>query len=175
MQTSSPPTIPFSFSSPTTSAVAVSADPNLRLDLKKILIVDDNLVILRVLSMKLKAAGYDVLTAEDGAAAVSIARRQRPDLILLDILFPPDVAHGGGVAWDGFLIMDWMRRMDGGKDIPIIVITGADPAKFKDRSLAAGAMAFFQKPINNDELLATIRLALEPPKAQPPSPISNSE
>jgi len=78
---------------------------------KRIMIVDDSIIVLKTLSMKLKASGYDVLAAEDGAVAVSTARRERPDLILLDLDFPPDVAHGGGVAWDGFLIMDWLKRM----------------------------------------------------------------
>jgi CheY-like chemotaxis protein len=135
---------------------------------KTILIVDDSQIILKTLSMKLKGQGYDVLTAEDGSVGVSTARRERPDLILLDITFPPDVAHGGGVPWDGFLIMDWLRRMDEAKDIPIFIITGGDPARYKARSMAAGAVAFFQKPINNEELLQAIRLefeASEPPPA----------
>ena len=169
MQLSTSQTIPFVVQGPSAPPLAVNAEANLRLERKRILIADDSLIILRALSMKLKSSGYDVLTAQDGAAAVSTARRERPDLIVLDILFPPDVAHGGGVAWDGFLIMDWVRRLEGGKEIPIIVITGGDPAQFKDRSLAAGAVAFFHKPINNEDLLATIRLALETPVANPKS------
>ena len=127
---------------------------------KKILIVDDNRVILKTMSMKLTANGYDVVTAEDGSGAVSMVRKEKPDLILLDLSFPPDVAHGGGVAWDGFVIMTWLRRLDEAKNIPIIVITGGDPAKCKDRALAAGAVNFFHKPINNDELLIVIGEAL---------------
>src|ERR1044071_4004704 len=125
----------------------------LGMDRKKILIVDDSAIVLKTLSMKLKSNGYDVLTAEDGAVAVSTARRERPDLILLDLVFPPDVAHGGGVAWDGFLIMDWLKRMEEAKNIPIIIITGNKSEEFKTRSMAAGAVGYFQKPLNNDELL----------------------
>jgi len=88
------------------------------MDRKTILIVDDDRVVQQALALKLKASGYDVLEAEDGAAAVSTVRRQKPDLILLDISFPPDVAHGGGVPWDGFLILNWLRRLDEGKDVP---------------------------------------------------------
>jgi CheY-like chemotaxis protein len=127
---------------------------------KKILVVDDNAVILKTLSFKLTSCGYDVITAQDGSGAVSSARNEKPDLIILDISFPPDVAHGGGVAWDGFRIIDWLRRMDEAKDIPVIIITGGEASKYKDRSMAAGAVAFFQKPINNDELVAAIRKAL---------------
>jgi CheY-like chemotaxis protein len=136
---------------------------------KKILVVDDSPLILKVMSMKLTANGYDVVTAEDGATAVSTARKERPDLILLDLSFPPDVAHGGGVAWDGFLIMNWLRRLEEAKDIPIVVITGGEPAQFRDRALAAGAANFFHKPIDNDALLAVIRETLgeNPAETQP--------
>ena len=127
---------------------------------KKILVVDDSPIVLKALSMKLNANGYEVLTADDGAGAVSVARRELPDLILLDISFPPDVAHGGGVPWDGFLIMGWLRRMEELKGIPIIIITGGDPVKFKDRAIASGASNFFHKPIESDELLTVIRQTL---------------
>jgi two-component system, OmpR family, KDP operon response regulator KdpE len=134
---------------------------------KKILIVDDSRIILKTLSMKLTSNGYDVITAEDGAGAVSIVRSEKPDLILLDLIFPPDVGHGGGVCWDGLLIMSWLRRLEEARNIPIIVISGGDPAKYKDHALAAGATSFFHKPINNDELLAAIRQALGESTAEP--------
>ncbi len=136
---------------------------------KKILVVDDSPIILKTLSMKLKANGYNVLTAEDGAGAVGLTRREKPDLILLDLSFPPDIAHGGGVPWDGFLIMNWLQRLDEAKGIPIIVVTGSDAAEHKHRALAAGAVSYFQKPIDNDQLLAVIRQTLEKaaPQTQP--------
>jgi DNA-binding response OmpR family regulator len=56
--------------------------------------------------------------------------------------------------------MNWLRRLEEAKKIPIVVITGGDPEKYKDRALAAGAVNFFHKPINNDELLTVIRQAL---------------
>jgi len=140
---------------------------------KKILVVDDSVLILKLMSLKLTANGYDVITAEDGGTAVSAVRTEKPDLILLDLSFPPDVAHGGGVAWDGFLIMTWLQRMEEAKHIPIIVITAGDPAKYKDRALAAGAVSFFHKPIDNDELLTVIRNTLaEKPAATQPSAAS---
>lgn len=134
---------------------------------KKILVVDDSRVILKTLSLKLTANCYDVVTAEDGAGAVSSVRKDKPDLILLDLSFPPDVGAGGGVPWDGFLIMNWLRRLEEAKNIPIVVITGGDPAKCKDQALAAGAVAFFHKPIDNDELLTAIRETLAKNTATP--------
>ena len=132
---------------------------------KKILVVDDNKVILKAVSMQLTASGYEVLTAEDGSAALSTARYERPALILLDVGFPADVAHGGGVPWDGFRIIDWLRRGEEGWNIPFIIITGSQSPEIKERALAAGALAFFQKPVDNDELLSAIKRALEETEA----------
>lgn len=130
---------------------------------KKILIVDDSVIILKTLSMKLRAVGYQVFTAADGSQAVSTVRRERPDLILLDISFPPDVGHGGGVAWDGFLIMNWLRRMDEALRTPIIIITGSDPAIYKGRCLAAGVSGLFKKPLDDQELLGAIDKLFDKP------------
>jgi CheY-like chemotaxis protein len=124
---------------------------------KKILVVDDDEHILKALSENLQGAGYQVFTALDGAAAVATARKENPDLILLDIRFPPDV---DGVAWDGFRIMDWFHRLDSAKRIPIIIITGSVELKNKERAAKSGAVAFFHKPFDQDDLLKVIRSVL---------------
>ena len=134
------------------------------MDRKKVLIVDDNKVEVMALSGKVKACGCDVVVAEDGAEAITIARREKPDLILLDIMFPPDIAHGGGVAWDGFLILSWLRRLEEVKNVPVIFVTGGEAAKYKDRALAAGAVGFLRKPIDSGDLRAVIQQALDPAK-----------
>jgi CheY-like chemotaxis protein len=139
----------------------------------KILVADDNIVILKALSMKLKAKGYEVRTAMDGSTAVSCVRREKPDIIVLDINFPPDVAHGGGIPWDGFLILDWLRRIDEVRDTPIIFITGGDSAKFRERAMNAGAVGFFQKPINHEEMLNLIHEIVGDPNDLPPSDSSH--
>lgn len=123
----------------------------------KILVVDDNEVIVKTISLKLKGAGYQVATAQDGAQAMSVVRMEKPDLILLDITYPPDVA---GVPWDGFRIMEWLHRVDESRKIPIIIITGGDDVKNKERAMASGAVAFFHKPINHDDLLKVVRATL---------------
>jgi CheY-like chemotaxis protein len=127
---------------------------------KRVLVVDDNLVDARALSSKLRAEGYEVVLAQDGAAAVSTARQQKLDLIILDVVYPPDVGHGGGVAWDGFLIMNWIRRLDEARHVPMIFVTRADPKKYRDRAMQAGAAYFFSKPIKADEVIAAVNAAL---------------
>lgn len=124
---------------------------------KKILVVDDNEIILKTVSLKLQGAGYQVVTAMDGAEAVAAARRESPDLVLLDVSFPPDV---GGVEWDGFRIMEWFRRMEAVKRTPVIIITGGQDTTYKQRAVEEGALAFFHKPIDHDDLLKVIRGAL---------------
>ena len=124
---------------------------------KKILVVDDNEIVIKTISLKLQGAGYQVITAMDGSEAVALARKESPDLILLDISFPPDV---GGVPWDGFRIMEWFHRLDNTKKIPIIVITGNEEPKTKERATTAGAVAFFQKPLEHDYLLKVVRATL---------------
>ena len=123
---------------------------------KKILVVDDDKIILKTLSIVLVSNGYQVLTASDGPEAVSIVTRERPDLILLDILFPPDAANVGGALQDGFFIMEWLRRMGEIDNIPIIIISADTSPKCRERALAAGAAGFFLKPIDPVALLTTI-------------------
>src|ERR1051326_9596643 len=91
-----------------------------------ILLVDDNLVFQKAMVMKLRSYGYDVMTAEDGSAALGSIARLKPDLILLDLNFPPDVANGGGLGWDGFLILRWLRRTHEAVHVPVIAVTGGD-------------------------------------------------
>jgi CheY-like chemotaxis protein len=136
---------------------------------KKILIVDDSAIVSKTLSITLKANGYDVVVAQDGSEAVGVVRKQKPDLILLDIDLPPDVGHGGGIAWDGFLIIEWVRRSEELRHIPFIIVTGGDPAKLKDRAMTAGAVDFFTKPVNKFELLAAIGkvLGVQPDAEEP--------
>jgi CheY-like chemotaxis protein len=153
---------------PAASAVAEAAQPTLGQN-RKILVVDDNPVVLKAFELKLKALGFNVLTASDGAVAVSTARHEKPDLIVLDINFPPDVGSSG-LQWDGFNIMQWMHRFQEAAGIPVIIITSGEPEKFKERALAAGAVAFFQKPINNEEFLLTVRRILGQGTPKPKTP-----
>ena len=130
----------------------------LSLPTSKILVVDDDPVILKALSSALEPRGYEVFTAVDGPAAFTVVLWEHPDLILLDIFFPPDIFQSGN-TWDAFQIMHWLQRMGGphARNIPVIVMSGAEPGEFRDRCLAAGAANYFQKPIKMPELLDAIQ------------------
>jgi CheY-like chemotaxis protein len=99
--------------------------------------------------------------AQDGSGAVSAARGSKPDLIVLDLFFPPDVGHGGGVAWDGFLILDWLRRTGGITDTPIIFATVGDPTEYVERARKAGVSGFFRKGGDIGELVGLIHHLLD--------------
>lgn len=84
----------------------------------KILVIDDNPIIQRTLYFALRDKGYSVLMSGDITEALQIVRKEKLDLILLDINFPPDGSLYGGVR-DGFWALDWMKRMDEVKHIPL--------------------------------------------------------
>lgn len=118
---------------------------------KSVLVVDDDQDLIRGLGVRLKANGYGVAFATDAVQAIAAARREKPDLILLDLGLP------GG---DGYLVMDRLKSMSGTSMTPVIVLSARDPLTNRDRSVKAGALAFLQKPVDNGALMATIRRAL---------------
>ena len=122
---------------------------------KKVLVVDDNEIVVRTITLKLQGAGYQVIPAKDGSEAVAHVRKERPDLVLLDISFPAELSG----LWDGFQIMEWFNRLGTGK-IPVIVITGSKEPEIKERATAAGAVAVFQKPLEADQVLEAVRAIL---------------
>ncbi|HZQ45754.1 MAG TPA: response regulator [Verrucomicrobiae bacterium] len=122
---------------------------------RKILVVDDNPTVLKAFELKLKANGFEVITTTDGSQVVSTAGQESPDLIILDVNFAPG-GGTGGAQWNGLTILQWLRRFQEVAGIPVIVVTGEEPSKCKEKLLAAGAVDFFQKPVDFGQLLAAI-------------------
>jgi len=131
---------------------------------RKILIVDDNPIVLKAFQMKLRACGFTVIATADASSVVNIARKEKPDVIVLDNHFDRTRGDGelifGNLQWDGLIIMQWLERSLESVKIPIVIVTGEEPSRYKEKFLSAGATAFFQKPVNYSELLAVIRQAL---------------
>lgn len=118
---------------------------------KKILIIEDDPHVRLGYHVRLKANDYDTFFAADAIASMMEARKHQPDLIILDLGLP---------AGDGFVVMERLRTITHLAVIPIIVVSGCDPSANRQRALRAGAKAFLQKPVDNDELLAVIRQCL---------------
>jgi two-component system KDP operon response regulator KdpE len=105
--------------------------------------------------VRLKANGYDTAFASDALSSVTEARKQQPDLIILDLGLP------GG---DGFVVIERLKRHPSLAVIPIIVISGRDVSGNRERAIKAGAKLYLQKPVQNNELLAVIRKTLGEPE-----------
>jgi len=117
----------------------------------KIMIVDDDPELRLALKLRLRANHYDTVSACDGYSAIALAQKERPNLILLDLGLP---------AGDGYVVLKRLQDSDSLSDIPVIVLTARDPQANEDRSLQAGAAAFFQKPVDNHELWEVIQATL---------------
>lgn len=118
---------------------------------KKILLVEDDKDVVRAMAVRLKAQGYNLVVATDAIAAVSTARKEKPDLVILDLGLP---------AGDGFMVMQRLKSNVDLMLVPIIVVTGRDPLVNEHRAIEAGAEAFVQKPFENEEFLAIVESAL---------------
>jgi DNA-binding response OmpR family regulator len=119
----------------------------------KILIVDDDPDLRRGLNVRLRSQNYDTAYATDGFSAIAMAQKEKPDLIILDIGLP---------AGDGFVVLDRLQQNASLSTIPVIVLSARDPQSTRERTMKAGASAFFQKPADNAELLNAIRAVLSP-------------
>lgn len=118
---------------------------------KKILIVDDDHDVRLGYHIRLKANNYETFFAADSLSSITEARKHQPDLIILDLGLP------GG---DGFVVMERLKANMYLAVIPVIVVSARDPSPNRERALKAGARAFLQKPVNNEELLAAIKECL---------------
>ena len=136
----------------------------------KILVVDDDQVFLRRVSLALKPKGYQVLTAATNPDAFTLVRKEKPDLILLDLSFQPDAANIAGSLLDGLYAFEWLHQLDEAKGIPIITISMTAPEVYQDRAKAAGVSLCLHKPVDNDQLLEAINTVLTQRPAGPLAP-----
>jgi DNA-binding response OmpR family regulator len=125
---------------------------------KRILIVDDERDIVKALMIRLQGAGYDVVTAFDGAQGVFMAHKEKPDLIILDIRMP---------AGNGFSVAQRLRRSIHTFTIPVIFLTGSPDKDAEEKAMALGARFYIKKPYDPEELLDAIRRALEEDSERP--------
>src|SRR6185295_1075056 len=113
------------------------------MDKKKILIVDDNADTRLILSARLKANHYHTIFAADALQAMSVALKEQPDAILLDLGLP------GG---NGLVVLQRLKANTALSAIPVIIVTAEDPSVAETRAIEAGAAAFLQKPVDQNKL-----------------------
>lgn len=134
---------------------------------RKILVVDDEAILVETIAYNLEQAGYQVITVADGASALEAARRETPDLIILDIMLP---------EMDGFEVCRQLRRESNTSTTPIMILTAKADEIDKVVGLEIGADDYITKPFGRRELLARVRALLRradyvlPSKEEPSVP-----
>lgn len=108
-----------------------------------VLVAEDDADIRLMMTTLLGTRGYRVVETGDGVEAVEVAKRVRPDIILVDLQLP---------RLNGFAVARFLRHEDSLRRVPIIVVSAHDPAKHRNLALAAGCNAYVQKPVDFDRL-----------------------
>lgn len=117
----------------------------------RVLAVDDDPTILRLLQVNLEMEGHEVLTAENGQSALETIRSERPQVVLLDVMMP---------EMDGFQVCEQVRADAEIADTPVVFVSARAQQADLDRGYASGADAYITKPFDPLELIETIeRLA----------------
>ena len=114
---------------------------------KKILVVDDERHIVRLVEVNLQRAGYDVVVAYDGVEALEVFAREKPDMVVLDVMMP---------RMDGFEVLKKLQADPESRNVPVIMLT----AKAQDadifRGWSSGVSSYLTKPFNPRELLTFV-------------------
>jgi DNA-binding response OmpR family regulator len=114
---------------------------------KKILIIDDEKLILTTTALLLRHADMDVITANSGTEGIVLAEKEKPDIILLDIMMP---------GMDGWSVLSRLKADDRFSGTPVIVFSGDDTANSRRKARESGASAVFTKPFDSNELIETV-------------------
>ena len=113
----------------------------------KILVVDDSLTELHVITGYLQSAGHQTITAENGADGLNVARSELPDLVLMDVVMP---------GLNGFQATRKMMRDPLTKEIPVVMITTKDQDTDREWGMRQGARAYLVKPVSSSQLLGVV-------------------
>jgi two-component system alkaline phosphatase synthesis response regulator PhoP len=115
---------------------------------KRILAVDDEPHILKLVAFSLRSGGFEVLEATDGLAAIEIARAEQPDLILMDVMMP---------ALDGFEACRRLKADPATAEIPVVMLSAKSQKAEQAAGLDSGATEYICKPFTPKELVAAVR------------------
>jgi two-component system alkaline phosphatase synthesis response regulator PhoP/two-component system response regulator VicR len=119
---------------------------------KKILAVDDERHIVRLVQINLQKAGYDVTTAGNGREALEAVAASRPDLIVMDVMMP---------EMDGFAALQKLKEDEASKNIPVIMLTAKAQDADVFKGWQSGADLYLTKPFNPAELLTFVKRIFE--------------
>ncbi len=132
---------------------------------EKILIVDDDLETLRLVGLMLQRQGYQIVAANNGSQGINLAKNEKPDLIVLDVMMPD---------MDGYSVTRELRKEPTTSDTPILMFTAKSQVDDKVAGYEAGVDDYLTKPVHPVELVAHIKALLarrKPSKAQETPPV----
>jgi len=118
------------------------------MDKKKVLAVDDDVDLLKMMKVRIEGEGYEFMSAQDGKEALQILKIKRPDVILLDIMLP---------SVDGYSVLREIRRTEEYKDIPVIILSAKEKKKIGDLFALEKVAFFIEKPFDAKDLLQKIK------------------
>ena len=107
------------------------------MDVKRILVVDDEARVREMIEFRLRQFGYEVLQASNGRDALAVASQERPDLVLLDVMMP---------ELDGFQVCGRLKQNEATRHIPVVMLTAKAEAKDVTRAFNSGAVDYVVKP-----------------------------
>ena len=113
----------------------------------RILVVDDEPAIARIIRLLLEPEGHEVLVANDGSRGFGMAQRQDPDLIVLDLMMP---------VMDGVWLLGMLRANDRTESVPVLVLSARSDDETQRQCEALGVEAYLQKPFQSNELIAVV-------------------
>jgi DNA-binding response OmpR family regulator len=122
--------------------------------MSKILLVDDHPDIVRLLQMSLRNEGHTLLSAHDGEEAMAAVRRERPDLVILDVVMPPP---------DGYRVLNRIKTDPELQDTIVVMLTCRSRADDVTLGLDIGADFYLTKPFDPNDVLSLVRRILAPP------------
>ena len=118
---------------------------------KRVLICDDDPVILRLIQVNLELEDFEVLQADNGEAAIEVATAERPDLVILDIMMP---------RLDGYQTCERLKAQDSTKDIPVVFLSAKAQQSDIDKGVEYGVSEYLTKPFDPNDLVATVKRLL---------------
>jgi DNA-binding response OmpR family regulator len=122
-----------------------------KMDKKRVLVVDDDADIAKMLKIRIEAEGYEFMSAMDGKEMLEALNIKKPDVILLDIMLP---------GMDGYSVLREMRKNERYFDIPVIILSAKEKKKVGDLFMLEKAVFFIEKPFDIKDLLEKIRIAM---------------
>lgn len=121
------------------------------MDTKRVLVVDDDADLAKMLKVRIEAEGYEFMNAVDGKDMLEVLKIKKPHVILLDIMLP---------AMDGYSALREMRKNEEYADIPVIILSAKEKKKVGDLFILEKIAFFVEKPFETKELMEKIKIAI---------------